>query len=492
MKIQSLASSLLFSSVVLADSFLLSDKASNLLDALQTYAEIQSKSYAATNPDDYAVPSTSLFQTDSVDKYSLAHVIDNVSTLNITAGLYLNNEINELVIALTSDAETSQYFNNETSQLVEYESATVGNYTHYKRDFGSALVHSGALDSFQEVWKQLEPVISDLIKKIPGLDLTVLGHSIAGPIAGLSGLQLAQSGYNTKVLTYGSPKFGDAGLSQLIDNVFDNNGTFQKLSQGVLAGFIRHTHDYDVVTTLPSEKMYAPHGLKVFLGSGQFPVQAEHVAVCAPGSVSCDGLEVLNPPSALFALTAFTHLFNSHISYFTYQIPVMSKISSIISQSPLLEALGDSDSSLLKRDNQGFWPTNLPFSLPTGTGFPFTLPTNLPFPFPIGTGLPFALPTNLPFPFPTGTGLPFALPSNLPFPFPTNGIKPPTPQQLQILSNILAFAVVNGINFFKDIGPFVQTCLMEENVGIGCFQMVSSRIFGFFSLIANIIVKTGL
>ncbi len=470
MKLLSIASSVLFSTAVLADgSFLLSDKGASALGALQAYAEIQSQGYSATNPDDYAVPSELLAYPPTADQISLTHVIDNASPLSISAGFYLNNAAKELIISFTSAAGLSDYLSDEAKQLIPYTFIASGNITENI----DALVHSGAFAAFQTIWKEIEQVVADISGKIPGLNLTVLGHSIGGPIAGLSGLELARSGYNTKVITYGSPRFGDSALSQLIDNVFNHNDAFEKLSQGIISGFIRHTHDFDIVTALPIDN-YAPNGLKIFLNNEQFPVRTNNVAVCAPGALTCDGLEKLNPPDLSIGniFGALTSLYNSHASYYTFQVPGNSRMLDTVDR-------------FKKADDAA---TNLPFSFPTGS---------LPFPFPTG-GLPFSAPTGgLPFPFPTGLGQPFpiplpnfspvgALPSDPIITCP-GGFKlpPPSDHLISVISRFIALFFFLGIDFFLNIIPFFPACFTQDSVK--CFSFLYKRVDEILTIVRIVI-----
>ncbi len=330
MKLLTLVASLALSSTaaLAKTSFSLSEQGTISLGALQGYAEVQSKSYVGFNYSDYAVPSNALFQSQIVDSIKLDSFFKSTSDLKISSGVFLNSFSDEVIVSLSSLAVPSDYFSESVSELVSYSSVN-GNFSaQYK---GTAKVHSGAYDALKLVWNDVYTAISDIKLKFPDYKITLLGHSYAGPIAGLIGLELELLGLDTTVITFGSPRFGDSALSEFIDLTYNASLTFDNLAKGIISGYIRHTHDFDIITALPTVSLgYDVHGLEVFLSSLTLPITASDVIVCSPFSDNCDGLESLTPPNVYAGIqAALASLYQNHVTYYTYLIPGKTILSDI-------------------------------------------------------------------------------------------------------------------------------------------------------------------
>ncbi len=366
MKLFSLiAPAILAGSAYAGESFLLSEKGSAALAPLQGYAELQSQSYAAGDnfASEYLVPSASRFQTQALAGYDLVKLWENLPVLNVSIALYTDKNKKELVISFTSGASPSTYFDENNSQLVPYVPGTGDAPSTPVSTSGATLgsdkqatpvspisvptvpspisgleakAHKVALRAAKYAWTFLKPFIKSYVKQFPGMVVRVLGHSLGGPLAGITGLELKDAGFgNVKVMTYGSPRYGNSDLAELTDRYFNNSLTFENLAEGNVTGFIRHAHDFDIITGLPSSDLgYAPAGLEVYLTNQELPVTPEDVVVCAPGSVNCDGLEKFNPPSVYSGVdNIFTELYKAHSLYYTYQVPSASNVAKTIGKS---------------------------------------------------------------------------------------------------------------------------------------------------------------
>jgi hypothetical protein len=80
-------------------------------------------------------------------------------------------------------------------------------------------VHSGFLQSWSQTEKLISPVLEQLLGTFPRYQLTLVGHSLGGAVAGLAGLDFHARGWDPTVTTFGEPKSGNEGLAEFYNKV---------------------------------------------------------------------------------------------------------------------------------------------------------------------------------------------------------------------------------------------------------------------------------
>eukprot|EP00475_Leptophrys_vorax_P006395 TRINITY_DN1395_c0_g1_i1.p1 TRINITY_DN1395_c0_g1~~TRINITY_DN1395_c0_g1_i1.p1 ORF type:complete len:311 (-),score=60.82 TRINITY_DN1395_c0_g1_i1:52-984(-) len=113
---------------------------------------------------------------------------------------------------------------------------------------GDANVHQGFLDAYKAHSADLVASVLGLIDEYPDYEVVVTGHSLGGAMGAICAMDLA---YNHNidgvyVITFGSPRVGDAAFAEAFDNAF--SGRCWRL-----------THQHDIVPHLPLKSMVFKH-----------------------------------------------------------------------------------------------------------------------------------------------------------------------------------------------------------------------------------------
>ena len=65
----------------------------------------------------------------------------------------------------------------------------------------------------------------------PSASILITGHSAGGAIATLAALEIIELYSDTKVITFGSPRVGDAAFANYFKVHFDNNNSYRIVSR---------------------------------------------------------------------------------------------------------------------------------------------------------------------------------------------------------------------------------------------------------------------
>lgn len=140
----------------------------------------------------------------------------------------------------------------------------------YHGDCDGCLVHQGFYryiksDAFGELF--------DLVTNLhhsTGYPLLVMGHSLGGALAALSGLEFGVAGMSTLIVTYASPKFGNRCLMDYFDEVLNTEGTLaQAACHNLTSGYVRVTHKNDWIPYLPP--LYEHGGYEYHINKKKLP-----------------------------------------------------------------------------------------------------------------------------------------------------------------------------------------------------------------------------
>lgn len=136
----------------------------------------------------------------------------------------------------------------------------------------NCLVHRG-------FYQFLERNCMDIIEKVLSLKeehhdfkLVVVGHSLGGALAILSGVELQILGHKTLVVSFASPKVGNKAMMKFIDDQFNTRQVVHQVrkTHSFDHGFIRVVHKNDPVPYLPPG-IYAHGGCEYYINKGDLP-----------------------------------------------------------------------------------------------------------------------------------------------------------------------------------------------------------------------------
>ena len=103
-------------------------------------------------------------------------------------------------------------------------------------------VHTGFSKHYNSVKLQMLAKVSALSHAHPNAKVIVTGHSLGGAKATLAAVDLTKAGYNTDLITYGSPRVGNKKFSEYVDK------TLKGLN-------LRVTYKNDIVTVTPPQSI---------------------------------------------------------------------------------------------------------------------------------------------------------------------------------------------------------------------------------------------
>lgn len=137
-------------------------------------------------------------------------------------------------------------------------------------------VHLGFMTSWRQTRPYLMPHLEELVKKYPGYQLTLVGHSLGGAVAALASLDFHSRGWNPQITTFGEPRIGNLALMQYIDKAFMANK-----QTNVSDMYRRVTHAEDPVPLLPiSEWGYRMHAGEIYISKPDLSPSVKDLYSC--------------------------------------------------------------------------------------------------------------------------------------------------------------------------------------------------------------------
>jgi predicted lipase len=115
-------------------------------------------------------------------------------------------------------------------------------YTVYQPE-ETAKVHEGFLLSYESVRREVLSHVSSAVEEYPGYSVKVIGHSLGGALANLCALDLRgvlSQEVAVRLMTYESPRVGDANFARLMRYQFPN-----------ALDRLRVTNGHDIVVHMP-------------------------------------------------------------------------------------------------------------------------------------------------------------------------------------------------------------------------------------------------
>ena len=137
-------------------------------------------------------------------------------------------------------------------------------------------VHAGFMTSWLNTRAEIMSDLEEAVAKYPDYQLTLVGHSLGGAVAGLASLDFKARGWNPKVTTFGEPKLGNEGLIRYIDQAFQTEHDLESERM-----YRRVTHVDDPVPLLPIKEWgYRMHAGEVYISKASSPPAASDLEHC--------------------------------------------------------------------------------------------------------------------------------------------------------------------------------------------------------------------
>lgn len=136
----------------------------------------------------------------------------------------------------------------------------------------NCLVHRGFYQFLQRNCLDIIEKVLALKEEHPDFKLVVVGHSLGGALAVLSGVELQMLGHQTLVVSFASPKVGNKAMMKFIDDQFSTHEVVRQVqnTHSFDHGFIRVAHKNDPIPYLPPG-IYAHGGCEYYIKKGDPP-----------------------------------------------------------------------------------------------------------------------------------------------------------------------------------------------------------------------------
>lgn len=184
-------------------------------------------------------------------------------------------------------------------------------------------VHKGFYEFVEQYCVDIIRFVGQLKRKYPEYQLVVLGHSLGGVFALLSGIEFQLMGFEPLVITYASPKVGNKPMMKFIDILFKTS-TLTQHSQKDFDfdhGYIRVVHSNDLVPMLPPKELgYYHGGVEYYIDESSLPHPPESLENRGQNHYSSSSDE--SPLEKIERITKSIVLLLASLEHTQYFIPI--------------------------------------------------------------------------------------------------------------------------------------------------------------------------
>lgn len=209
------------------------------------------------------------FCKDNAHEYEIVKVLSPekkkvIFGISGTGFIALSHTRKEVVVAFRGTMSIQDAITDISLVQVPYKPITEEAIDNYQCEH--CRVHQGFYVQLLTTFCDVFPVVDKLLKKNPGYQLLVTGHSLGGAIAQLAGIEFNLMGYNPLIVGIAGPKVGNQYLSDYTDKLFGTKELDQKFRNGKITkletGFWRLIQKQDYVPLVPPGQSYAHAGLE--------------------------------------------------------------------------------------------------------------------------------------------------------------------------------------------------------------------------------------
>lgn len=192
---------------------------------------------------------------------------------DIGGGYYaIDHEKSQLILAFRGTSSRRDWFANIDTIPTKYSPLINLVEGFDKVECLKCKVHTGFYKFLKKNLSEVLSSVKQVKLQYPHYELIVLGHSLGASLALLSGIELQLMGYSPLIVTFAGPKLGNSHLCGFIDTLFNTSLT-QELIQNQLPkkGYIRITHEGDIVPSLPPTNFFTHCGANVHISKKGLP-----------------------------------------------------------------------------------------------------------------------------------------------------------------------------------------------------------------------------
>ena len=146
-------------------------------------------------------------------------------------------------------------------------------------DCENCKVHRGYYKTLKKHCTSIIQGVLDLLNEYSDYKAVVVGHSLGGALAVLSGIELQLMGHRPLVVSYASPKVGNRDMAEYIDRIFYTPEVAKYIfkNRDFDTGYIRVVHKGDLIPKLPPTTIYQHCGFEYTINKKYFPHTSDDV-----------------------------------------------------------------------------------------------------------------------------------------------------------------------------------------------------------------------
>lgn len=189
----------------------------------------------------------------------------------IGAGFYGIDRVNErIILGFRGTSSIQDWKGNIDAIPVPYR--PIVKRKKYEMKCDNCYVHRGFYQFLSRNCLDIIEEVLELKECYPDFTLVVVGHSLGGALAILSGVELRLLGHETLVVSFASPKVGNSATMKFIDKIFHTKEVSKTIrdSHSFRHGFIRVVHKNDPVPYLPPG-IYVHGGCEYYINKADLP-----------------------------------------------------------------------------------------------------------------------------------------------------------------------------------------------------------------------------
>lgn len=210
-------------------------------------------------------------QFDDID---ILHVFDLNKWGGVGSGYYaLDNKKKQILLVYRGSALRRDWIGNMDFLPVEYVPLVA-------KKIGSECVGCTVHRGFYVILQNVRNIIKEVLllsKKYPDYKLVLVGHSLGAALAVLTGIEFQLLGYEPLIVSYGSPRVGNARFNEFCEELLQLDRLTETISnkKDFDHGLVKVMHKGDVIPYLPPSPIFLSAGYNYYIDKGTLPHESK-------------------------------------------------------------------------------------------------------------------------------------------------------------------------------------------------------------------------
>lgn len=211
------------------------------------------------------------------EKVEIVKMFDFNESRHLGQGFYaLDHEKKRVILTFRGTSSYIDWLQDFDIVQVPYQTITP---TAKENKCKDCKVHRGFHKFVTSNCDSIVKDVKQLLVLNPNYDLVIIGHSLGGALAHLTGLEFQVMGYHPLVVTFGEPMVGNCQFAEFSNSQFQMVNVADTISSNsaLTGGHIRVVHINDPVPHQPLLPSYSYCGYEYFINKDSFPHGARNI-----------------------------------------------------------------------------------------------------------------------------------------------------------------------------------------------------------------------